>query len=682
MGNMRFLGAGGEVSALMRHCDWTATPVGPPDNWPQPLRTTLSLMLDNGHGMFVAWGPELTFFYNDAYAPFLGARHPVALGRAFPDVWAELWPELAPLVGRALAGETIWQEERLLVMTRNGYPEDTWFSFSYSPVRDENGAVAGVIGVVNDMTAKVQAERRARSERDLLTTVFNATDTCIMVADLDYVILAINPANADAFEKAYGVRPKAGDNMLDLLDDQPEHREEVRLGWGRGLSGEEVTFIQEFGNPDHSRVAFEIKFRALRNEAGERIGAYQFVTDISERMRSEGLLAEAQEQLRQSQKLEAIGQLTGGVAHDFNNLLTVIRGSVDLLRRDNLPPDKRSRYIDAIGDTADRAAKLTGQLLAFARRQALKTELFDAGASLDEVASMIRTMTGSRIVLDIAIPETAFFISADRSQFDTAIVNMGINARDAMGGEGRLTIATGPVSGIPAIRGHAAVAGDFVAVTIADTGSGIPADAIDRIFEPFFTTKGVGEGTGLGLSQVIGFAKQSGGDIRVDSRPGKGTTFTLYLPRAYPEGTEVKDEPADERVDGEGVCVLVVEDNEQVGAFATAALKELGYDTILTTDGQAALRMLSDDCSRFHVIFSDVVMPGMGGIELGAEVRRLYPDIPVILTSGYSHVLAQNGQHGFELLHKPYSVEQLSRVLRKAVAWQAQRLTARQKLSA
>ena len=181
---------------------------------------------------------------------------------------------------------------------------------------------------------------------------------------------------------------------------------------------------------------------------------------------------------------------------------------------------------------------------------------------------------------------------------------------------------------------------------------------------------------------MIGFAKQSGGDIRVDSRPGEGTTFTLYLPRAYPDGAAAGDEPVDERFDGEGVCVLVVEDNEQVGAFATAALKELGYDTILTTDGHAALRLLGDDCSRFHVIFSDVVMPGMGGIELGAKVRRLYPDTPVILTSGYSHVLAQNGQHGFELLHKPYSVEQLSRVLRKAVAWQAQRLAARQKMSA
>ena len=388
--------------------------------------------------------------------------------------------------------------------------------------------------------------------------------------------------------------------------------------------------------------------------------------DVTEQRRTE-------DALRQSQKLEAIGQLTGGVAHDFNNLLTVIRGSVDLLRRAELPEEKRRRYVDAIGDTADRAAKLTGQLLAFARRQSLTPELFDAGASLTEVATMLRSMTGSRVALEIIIPADPFHIVADRSQFDTAIINMGINARDAMAGEGRLCITTGPVSGIPPIRGHAAVAGDFVAVTLTDSGPGVSEELLDRIFEPFFTTKPVGHGTGLGLSQVIGFAKQSGGDIRVDSRPGTGTTFTLYLPRAYPDGSAPAEERPGEEVDGTNVCVLVVEDNEQVGTFATTALAELGYDTVLATDGHSALQRLREGSGRFQVVFTDVVMPGMSGIELAGEVRKSYPDLPVILTSGYSHVLAQNGQHGFELLHKPYSIEQLARILRKTVNWRAQR---------
>ena len=377
---------------------------------------------------------------------------------------------------------------------------------------------------------------------------------------------------------------------------------------------------------------------------------------------------QAQDALRQAQKMEAIGQLTGGVAHDFNNLLTVIRGSVDLLRRPNLSDEKRARYVEAIGATADRAAKLTGQLLAFARRQALTPELFDVGHSLSEVIGIVRTLIGSRVRLAFAPPADPTFILADRGQFDTAVVNMAINARDAMDGEGTLTIATGAVAGIPSIRGHAPVAGDFIAVALTDSGSGIAEADVERIFEPFFTTKPVGQGTGLGLSQVIGFAKQSGGDVRVDSAPGRGTTFTLYLPRAYPRAGEVEEageEPA--RADGDGARVLVVEDNEQVGAFATQALRELGYHSVLASDGARALAELAAGADRFQVVFSDVVMPGMGGVELAGEVRRLHPGLPVVLTSGYSHVLARNGAHGFELLHKPYSVEQLSRVLRKAL---------------
>jgi PAS domain S-box-containing protein len=384
-------------------------------------------------------------------------------------------------------------------------------------------------------------------------------------------------------------------------------------------------------------------------------------------------LASAEEALRQSQKLEAVGQLTGGVAHDFNNLLTVIKGSVELLRRPGLSDEKRQRYIDAIGDTADRAAKLTGQLLAFARRQALQPEVFDLAASIGNVAGIVRSLAGSRIGLETPAPQEQLFVLADRSQFDTAIVNMAVNARDAMNGEGRLTIASGAVPGIPAIRAHPAIPGDYVAVTVSDSGTGIAPDRLGQVFEPFFTTKGVGQGTGLGLSQVLGFAKQSGGDVTVESRLGHGSTFTLYLPRAYPGTDEAVQETAEPTIDGEGVCVLLVEDNSSVGEFAKQALKELGYESILAPNAQAALAELRRDSSRFHVIFSDVVMPGMTGVELAERVRHDHPDIPIVLTSGYSHVLAQNGAHGFELLHKPYSIEQLSRILRKAIAWQMAR---------
>ncbi|MCJ2019485.1 ATP-binding protein, partial [Methylobacterium sp. E-065] len=320
-------------------------------------------------------------------------------------------------------------------------------------------------------------------------------------------------------------------------------------------------------------------------------------------------------------------------------------------------------------DTVDRAAKLTGQLLAFARRQALKPEVFAACDGVRALSEMMATLTGSRIRIETELPEHPCFVDVDPSQFDTALVNMAVNARDAMDGDGRLTIRVRPVERMPAVRLHPAVEGDFVAIDVSDTGSGISADRLERIFEPFFTTKAVGQGTGLGLSQVFGFAKQSGGEIIVESGVGQGTTFTLYLPRVdAPLTTATSAEPAP-LMDGHGTCVLVVEDNAAVGTFAVQTLSDLGYVPVLANNAEEALAELELDAERFDVVFSDVVMPGMSGIELGQEIRRRYHDLPVLLASGYSHVLAQNGTYGFELLHKPYSVEQLSRLLRKVATW-------------
>ena len=379
---------------------------------------------------------------------------------------------------------------------------------------------------------------------------------------------------------------------------------------------------------------------------------------------------QTEEALRQSQKMEAVGQLTGGVAHDFNNLLTVIRSSVDLLKRRDLPEERRVRYVGAISDTVDRAAKLTGQLLAFARRQALKPEVFAASDGVQGLRDMIGTLSGSRFLVTTELPEEPCFVEADRSQFDTALVNLAVNARDAMDGEGQLTIRVEAVDHKPPVRAHDGVDGAFVAISVIDVGSGIPPERLDQIFEPFFTTKAVGQGTGLGLSQVFGFAKQSGGEILVESEVGRGTTFTLYLPRVpAPEQASNDHEPAP-LVDGHGTGVLVVEDNAEVGSFAVQTLTDLGYVPVLAGNAEEALAELARDASRFDVVFTDVVMPGMNGIELGGEIRRRYHDLPVLLASGYSHVLAQNGTDGFELLHKPYSVEQLSRLLRKVAAWQ------------
>jgi PAS domain S-box-containing protein len=377
---------------------------------------------------------------------------------------------------------------------------------------------------------------------------------------------------------------------------------------------------------------------------------------------------EQAEALRQSQKMEAFGQLTGGVAHDFNNLLTVIRSSTDLLMRPTLTEERRIRYVSAISETVDRAARLTAQLLAFARRQALQPEVFSVCENVDAISGMMSTLSGSRIDTVIQLPDLPCCVNADPSQFDTALVNMVANARDAMMGEGRLTITVRSVESMPSVRLHPALTGPFVAVSITDTGTGIAATQLEQIFEPFYTTKSVGEGTGLGLSQVFGFAKQSGGEIAVASELGKGTTFTLYLPRVSDAGWTSRQELADKPLeDGHGTCVLIVEDNSDVGTFAVQALTELGFRTVLTASAHQAMAELESDADRFDVVFSDVVMPGMTGIEFAHQLARRYPKLPVVLTSGYSHVLADTGSDGFELLHKPYSLDQLSRALRKVV---------------
>lgn len=488
----------------------------------------------------------------------------------------------------------------------------------------------------------------------------------MLTATFDGKIVAANPAWTDIL--GWQLDEIVGSSFFDLL--HPDDRDR--------------TVAEAAGMMNEKQVPrFENRYRCRNGEFRDidwtAVSDGRFIHAIGRDQTAEkkqaAALAVAEDALRQSQKLEAIGQLTGGVAHDFNNLLTVIKGSVELMRRPGLSEERRQRHVDAIGETADRAAKLTGQLLAFARRQALTPETFDIGQSITDIVSMLTTLTGSRITVETNGAMYPVYVSADRSQLDSAIVNLSVNARDAMEGEGRLTISTGPIAGIPAVRGHEPVAGEFVALTISDTGSGIPADQLALIFEPFYTTKSVGEGTGLGLSQVIGFAKQSGGDVRVESRLGQGTTFTLYLPRMFPHADDVAPiVEAEAIIDGDGVCVLIVEDNEDVGQFARNALKELGYDSMLAADAHEALLKLGEKSDAFHIVFSDVVMPGMSGIELGAHIRRLYPAVPVILTSGYSHVLAQNGKHGFELLHKPYSIEQLSRVLRKAIVWASREL--------
>ena len=616
-------------------------------------------------------------FANQAYVDFLGLPFEEAIAfdwrkRLHPD-------DLSRVVQELIAGEASLKPFVLEARYMRADGEWRWLRSESQPRWDPTGGHIGFIGVAHDITAARQAEIELRrlnetlelriSERTAQLESSEAQMRAIFETSHQYQVLLnehgdVLHANKTALA---GIRAGAADVVGKPLWETPWFsstdgmREVARDAFIAVMQGEEVRTEMRLHLPAGERY-FDFAMRPLRDQHGAIIGAVPEAIDITERRRGE-------EALRQSQKMEAIGQLTGGVAHDFNNLLTIIRSATDFLRRRDLPEERRRRYIDAISDTVGRASKLTAQLLAFARRQPLKPQAFNVGVQVDSVAQMIRPLVGGRIQIEVDIDDPDCFAIADIAQFETALINLAVNGRDAMDGEGRLTISVKKVNSIPALRAQSARSGDFISISIADTGTGIAPDHLQSIFEPFFTTKEVGKGTGLGLSQAFGFAKQSDGDIDVESTLGRGATFTIYLPQAatrasQKEAAAILSEPA---TTGRGYRVLVVEDNEEVGQFSTELLEDLGYAVKRVANANAALTILAEDEFSADLVFSDVIMPGMNGVELAGVIRHRYPGLPVVLTSGYSNVLAENAHRGFELIQKPYSVKSLSRILRKAI---------------
>ena len=681
--SLDFLSGGGETGALMRARDWSDSPLGSPAGWPQSLRAVVGLLLQSRFPMFVAWGEQLGFLYNDPYAEILGAKHPRALGRRFYDIWSEIWPDISPLISAALAGHATYREDLPLLMNRKGYDEQTWFTFSYSPVRDESGKVAGMFCAVSETTAKVLAERAAReseaqlrainetlerrvdealAEKRLLADLVEGTDAFVLVADLAFRLLAINRAAADEFERIYGVRPAVGDHLLHLLADQPQHRAEVETAWRRALAGEAFTEIREFGNPSRDRRAYELRFNPLHDPGGVRIGAYQFVYDVTDRLRDQERLRRAEEALRHSQKLESLGQLTGGVAHDFNNLLAVFASGLQLLERSTSDAQRR-RVFDAMRRSVARGTGLTRHLLAFSRRRPVNPESIDVAAQLLGMRTMLDGSLGGHIHVDLQLDDHLWPIEVDIGEMELAMLNICVNARDAMTGGGTITITAANVEG----EDDKGAIAEYVRICISDTGGGMPPDVLARVFEPFFTTKDVSKGSGLGLPQVYGFAQQSGGRVTIDSAVGVGTTVTLMLPRSLRSPAtagRTPDHTSDNALSPERRgSALLVEDDHEVSALAREMLSALGFAVTHVASAEAALGALANS-RNVDVVLSDVMMPGgVTGLQLAREIRQRYSDLPIVLTTGYVESVADMRDGEFRLLLKPYTLEGLADAL-------------------
>jgi PAS domain S-box-containing protein len=817
-----FLAGGGEMGALTRAHDWSKAPIGPPDTWPQSLRTAVRILLNTNHPMFIWWGPELIQFYNDAYRQTMGPeRHPSALGQRGRDCWAEIWPIIGPQIEQVMSGGgATWHENQLVPVTRHGKLEQVWWTYGYSPI-DEADGVGGVLVVCRDVTKEHLAAEALREREAELARVQQIGRIGGLEVDLrtgfrnrrspEYLLIhglppdAVNETHEDSVQRVHPddrqatekkfrdavagqvrdytvryriIRPSDGElrwisvkstierdesgkavrlvgahsditeqveaeralqqseaeqrklagqlaelnaTLAERVEEKTRERDRiwnvsqdlllvadrngiwqtVNPAWTRTLGWSEAELLNRtsgwLDHPDdggitraqvgklragETTVRFESRFRHKDGSyrwlswtgVSDKDRIYAVARDVTAEKAATDRLKAAEEALRQSQKMEAVGQLTGGIAHDFNNLLTGIVGSLDLLqtRLDQGRTENVSRYINAAMTSANRAAALTHRLLAFARRQPLIPKSVDANALVVSLEDLLRRTIGETIDLDIVAASGLWCTLCDPNQLESALLNLAINARDAMPGGGRLTIVTANarIDGIDADT-PALLPGDYIRIDVTDTGTGMSPEVAARAFDPFFTTKPIGQGTGLGLSMIYGFARQSNGHVLIDSKQGAGTSVRLYLPRHQGDAAEerVASAVADEHI-ATGETVLVVEDEPVVRGVITEMLHDQGYRVLEATDGPSGLRMLRLN-DRIDLLVTDVGLPGMNGRQLADQARETRPGLKILFITGYAeNVAIAKGflQPGMEMITKPFDLDNLSQRIREMVS--------------
>jgi len=621
-----------------------------PDAKPQTSAETFQLLVDavTDYALYMLDPDGRIVTWNSGAARFKGYAAHEIIGQHFSRFFT-LEDQADHLPAMALA--TAAREGRFEAEGWRVRKDGTrfWAHAILDAIRSEQGALLGFAKITRDITEKRKLEQATyESALQLKMLVQGVSDYAIYMLDKEGKITSWN-SGAQAI-KGYTEAEVLGQHFS-LFYTAPDRARgapgiALRTALEQGKFEAEAERVRKDGSLFWAHVLID----PIYTEAGEHVGFAKITRDVTEKKQGEEELRRTQEALLQSQKLQALGELAGGIAHDFNNLMTVMRGSADfLLKQPDLPAEKRTRYLNVMLETAERATSLTSQLLAFARRQPLEPEVIDLSLRLDAMGEMLQRTLGSLYELKLDLAPALWAVEIDPTGLEAALLNAVVNARDAMPSGGTITIST---------RNRARQDGEGVLLSIRDTGDGIPPETLKRVFEPFFTTKPTGKGTGLGLSQIHGYAIQSGGSARIDSQVGKGTVVELWIPRTTKQRPRDKAPETDLALP-KGLRVLLVEDSEHVRYFGNQLLNDLGCTVFEAPGGQEALDLLLEQ--TVDVVFSDIVMPGMNGLELASEVKRCYPAIPVLLASGYSSKqFIPKDQRAFPILRKPYKLETLA----------------------
>ena len=625
-------------------------------------------------------GPQHVFErVNPSYMELVGNHDLLgkAVADALPDTVKQGYVDLLDEVYRSGKAFTT-TGARFEFTGTNERRVERYVDFVYQPITDTAGAVTGIFVEGFDVTgahSDAEAVRElyetleqrvadALAERNILADLVEFSSNHILAIDLCYYVLAINKSYSQEFEKVYGQLLQVGDNLLHKLSADPVRAQRIKAYWDRAISGEDFHVAESFNSPGGTRY-YDVRFNALKDRSGKQVGAFVVVYDITDRASEQARLAEAEARVQQALKIEAIGQLTGGVAHDFNNLLMVISGGLEVM--DELAPARREKVIAGMRQAVDKGAGLSRQLLAFSRRQPLRPEAVNLARKIGGMREMLDRSLRGDVHVEVAFDSGLWPVEVDPGQLELVVLNLAVNARDAMPGGGVIRIGA---RNAPALNDEE-LFGDYVELSIADTGTGMLPEVLARVFEPFFTTKEIGKGSGLGLAQAHGFAKASRGTVRIDSEPRKGTSVFLYLPRTDKSPVGDEEEKAPEvtgraQVQAQGP-LLLVEDDDEVAALTGEMLATLGYEVTRVENADAALGALAGG-KPFGVVFSDVMMPGqLDGIDLSQEIRSRRPGLPVVLTTGHVEAARQKAEAlGLSVLPKPYRLQELETALDEA----------------